>query len=1254
MHFARVCLVVCLSVAAVLAQVPKPGGGGGGGGTAAPPYSASFTAATTVSVLQTTHLQGTGAFIEACYDNATPKNSITLTNGPQGTTAANGDIVATWTGSKTGFCLISSASASGTASGDLTGTYPGPTLTTTGVTPGSYTSANITVDSKGRISAAASGVGVTDGDKGDVTVSSSGTSWAVDNLPQSRITDLVSDLAAKELALTFSSPFARVGNTVSLPAATGSQNGYLASADWLTFNAKYESGSSPLFTDLTITSSLTHTGISDGCATWATGVLGSTGTACGSGGGGGSATWGGIIGLVSDQTDLQTALDLKAPLINPLFTTPTIGVATATTVNKVAITPPATSAILTILDGKTFTASNTLTLVGTDGTTMTFPGTSGSVVTADSTSTLTNKSISGDQITSAVATATALAADPAACSTGEFVNDIAADGALVCATPAGGGGGSVGGSTGQIQYNSAGSFGGIASFLRSGAGATEALQVYNSTATTGVTGLSLRAGAGQSTNRPLTYFANDGTTALTYITGAGSILSSVSLSVFSGANETSGLSPTKGAEVSSTLGYLWSPGSTWFSAPDTGLHRNAAGVVEINQGTKGGTLGSLTLANLTASTNITRTGMSDGCATWATGVLASTGSACGSGGGGAASPAFAVTMSGTQQTITYATHGVGGPLQVSCMDASNDHAVVPYNFDETDTTADITIGAFTGVCYIAALASGGGGGVGDVTAALALTADLPVFGDGSDAIKVGTKTGTGTVAVMNTSPTLVTPVLGVATATSVNKVAITAPATSATLTIANGKTLTASNTIALAGTDSTTMTFPSTSGAVLTADSTSTLTNKSISGGQITSAVASATALAANGTNCSAGSYPLGVDQNGNAESCTSASGSGTVTVVSSGSLTSTALVTGGGGTTLQTAAATATMDSSGNISTPGSITTGAGGSVAGYLGLRQGTATTPATNEIGFAAPTAVTAYRVDLPGTAGTGFWLSTNSSNVETVTHVASTGSGSVTLATSPTLVTPVLGDATATSVNKVVITAPATSATLTIANGKTLTSSNTLTLAGTDSTTLTFQGTDTYVGRATTDTLTNKTIDAEGTGVTLTIPVKWYLEAAGCQNATAGLMWDTPTSNPAVAACVTGTNTQKGVAEFADGANLSMQRTMLLPGDFTGAIDAKFKWSTTATTGSVVWQLATVCVADGETDDPAFNTASTVTDAAKGTTLQTNDATITGVTATGCAAGELLHLKVSRDSAHASDDLAATARLIGLEITIRRAM
>jgi hypothetical protein len=88
-----------------------------------------------------------------------------------------------------------------------------------------------------------------------------------------------------------------------------------------------------------------------------------------------------------------------------------------------------------------------------------------------------------------------------------------------------------------------------------------------------------------------------------------------------------------------------------------------------------------------------------------------------------------------------------------------------------------------------------------------------------------------------TSPTLVTPALGVATATSINKVAFTAPATGATLTIANGKTLTANNSITLAGTDATTMTFPSTSASIARTDAAQTFTGTQTFAGAVVGSV---------------------------------------------------------------------------------------------------------------------------------------------------------------------------------------------------------------------------------------------------------------------------------------------------------------------------------------------------------------------------------------------------------------------------------
>lgn len=104
---------------------------------------------------------------------------------------------------------------------------------------------------------------------------------------------------------------------------------------------------------------------------------------------------------------------------------------------------------------------------------------------------------------------------------------------------------------------------------------------------------------------------------------------------------------------------------------------------------------------------------------------------------------------------------------------------------------------------------------------------------------------------------------------------------------------------------------------------------------------------------------------------------------------------------------------------------------------------------------------------------------------------TGTGNAVLATSPSLTTPTLGVASATSINKLTLTTPATGSTLTIADGKTLTANNSLTLAGTDgktltldnslefagtdSTKMTFPGsTDTVAGLAAAQTFTNKTI------------------------------------------------------------------------------------------------------------------------------------------------------------------------------------
>ena len=93
-------------------------------------------------------------------------------------------------------------------------------------------------------------------------------------------------------------------------------------------------------------------------------------------------------------------------------------------------------------------------------------------------------------------------------------------------------------------------------------------------------------------------------------------------------------------------------------------------------------------------------------------------------------------------------------------------------------------------------------------------------------------TGTGNV-VLATSPTLTSPTIGVATATSVNNVAFTAPASLATLVLASAKTFTVNHSLTLAGTDATTMTFPSTSASIARTDAAQTFTGTQTFSGPI-------------------------------------------------------------------------------------------------------------------------------------------------------------------------------------------------------------------------------------------------------------------------------------------------------------------------------------------------------------------------------------------------------------------------------------
>ena len=139
----------------------------------------------------------------------------------------------------------------------------------------------------------------------------------------------------------------------------------------------------------------------------------------------------------------------------------------------------------------------------------------------------------------------------------------------------------------------------------------------------------------------------------------------------------------------------------------------------------------------------------------------------------------------------------------------------------------------------------------------------------------------------------------------------------------------------------------------------------------------------------------------------------------------------------------------------------------SGTLSWASAGAATTATNLAGGAAGSlpyqtaaATTTFLAD-PNVDGA---ILTYNNSTEAPSWSSGTGTGSPVRATSPTLTTPTLGVASATSINKVAITAPATGSTLTIADGKTLTASNTLTFTGTDASSVAFGtgGTVAYTG------------------------------------------------------------------------------------------------------------------------------------------------------------------------------------------------
>jgi hypothetical protein len=134
--------------------------------------------------------------------------------------------------------------------------------------------------------------------------------------------------------------------------------------------------------------------------------------------------------------------------------------------------------------------------------------------------------------------------------------------------------------------------------------------------------------------------------------------------------------------------------------------------------------------------------------------------------------------------------------------------------------------------------------------------------------------------------------------------------------------------------------------------------------------------------------------------------------------------------------------------------------------------------------------------------------------------------------------------------------------------------------------------------------------------------------------------------------TTTNRQNFDELLFDAATIEYAQALVrMPSNYNnGTVTARFFWSASSSTGSVVWALQARAFADDDALDTAFGTAQTVTD----TLLATGDmhisAATSAVTSGGTpAATTPLQFQIYRDATNGSDTLAVDARLLGVEIS-----
>lgn len=499
---------------------------------------------------------------------------------------------------------------------------------------------------------------------------------------------------------------------------------------------------------------------------------------------------------------------------SPTLVTPVLGVATITSLNGLNITT--TTGTLSITSGKTLAVANSLNLAGTDATTMTFPTTSATIARTDTGQTFTgNQTFSGTITTGANGgTGGQITLNGASTGSGVIRVASAAGAGIIFQLPS-----SNGSNTNVLQTDGSGN----TSWVAAGVGTVTSVSVATAN------GLAGSSSGGATPILTLSTTINS-----PVLAGNGTAIAAATTT---GSGSTVVLSSTPTITTPVLTGLPTGTGVASAATASTLMSRDANANASANSFIEGYTTTALANGNTTLTVGSTYGQYFTGSgSTFQVIVL----------------PVASTMVLGQQFRIVNLSTGTGD-IQINSSGGQGvvDLAAGTSAIVTCILTSGTTASSWSATYYADIVASGkkltvsnsltltgtdgssiafGTGGTvlyGNQT--ITLTGDVTGSGATSIATTVAKIAGTvvsgttgSTNVVFSTTPTLITPILGVATATSINGNTFTTG--TYTLTGAAGKTLTFSNSITLAGTDATTMTFPTTTATVARTDAGQTFT----------------------------------------------------------------------------------------------------------------------------------------------------------------------------------------------------------------------------------------------------------------------------------------------------------------------------------------------------------------------------------------------------------------------------------------------